>query len=109
MEALAKELQCGIDIICGTFYFHKDENVLLKAMALTERIEEFCGSFLRGNIYGMEEMEYQGLKEYVLGVLEDFLKALDQRDTVYMLDTLDYGLRELINIYIDETEEPAHE
>lgn len=29
------------------------------------------------------------------------MEALEQRDAVLMIDTLDYGLRELIDIFVD--------
>lgn len=105
MERLARELRCGIDIACGAYYYHKDEGVLLKGIALAERIQKFCGSFLQGNIYGMEDVEYQEFQAFVIGVLEDYLEAVKQKDLVYMLDTLDYGLRELVDIYEGAEEE----
>lgn len=101
MKTLARELKCGIDIICMGYYYHKETNVILKARELANRIQRFCGSFLQGNIYGMQEEEYQSLQKYVLEVLEDYLEAIEQRDLVFMLDTLYYGLRELVNIYIE--------
>ena len=105
MEALARELRCGIDITCGAYYYHKDENVLLKGVALAERIQKFCGAFLQGNIYGMEDAEYQKFQAFVIGVLEDYLEVAKERDLVYMLDTLDHGLRELVDIYEGPKEE----
>ena len=35
------------------------------------------------------------------GVLEDYVEAAKHQDMVYMMDTLDYGLRELLDIYMD--------
>ena len=57
----------------------------------------------------MEEEEYASLQRFVIDVLTDYLESLQQRDTVLMLDTLDYGLRELINIYIEDAEGAEHE
>ncbi len=105
MEALAEELRRGIGMICVNYYYQKDEEILLKAKVLGERIRRFCSSFLEGNIYGMEDEEYRNLERYVIQVLEDYLDALEQWDPVSMVDTLDYGLRELVNIYIDKEED----
>lgn len=107
METLARELERGVDIICVGYHYYKDEDIFPKARVLADRIQKFCGSFLQGDIYGLGEEEYQALKEYVIGVLEDYLEALEKRDVVYMLDTLDYGLRELLNIYIDKEKEDS--
>lgn len=109
MERLALELKHGIDIICVTYYFRKEEDVIEKAKVLTEKIGRFCGSFLQGNIYGMEEGEYEDLKNYVMEVLEDYMAAIGQQDTVYMVDTLDHGLRTLVEIFTDEEKEPENE
>lgn len=110
MEALAQELCREIDNICGGYHYFKDENVLERARGLAEKMQRFCKEFLQGNLFGMEEAEYQRLQNYVLQVLEDYMEALKQQDMVYMLDTLDYGLRELLNIYIDtDAGESAYE
>lgn len=102
MEELALQIRNRIDNICGGFHYYKDENVLNRSQKLAGDIQQFCGFFLQGNIFGMEETEYQQLQQYVIGVLEDYMEAVRQQDMVYMLDTLDYGLRELLNIYIED-------
>ena len=110
MEELAKKINIRIDNICGGFHYYKDGNVLGKSRELAGEIGQFCSYFLQGNVFGMEDGEYEKLQPYVVQVLEDYMEALKQQDTVYMLDTLDYGLRELLNIYIDtDTGETGHE
>lgn len=102
MEKLALKLREKIDTICYSFHYHKDNNVLKKGWELADEIKVFCSYFLQGNIFGMEEREYLDFQQYVLQVLKDYMEAVEQQDEVLMLDTLDYGLRELVNIYIDE-------
>lgn len=111
MEALAKELIQEIDTICVGYHFYKDEGIVMeKAPKFVPKIQQFCSFFLQGNIFGIEEEEYLKLQKYVVGVLKDYTKALEQHDIVYILDTLDYGLRELLNLYVDgEAEETGHE
>lgn len=101
MEKLAKTISNKIDNICGGYHYYKDENVLERSRELAGEIQQFCGFFLQGNIFGMEDLEYQNLQQFVIEVLEDYMEALKQQDFIYMLDTLDYGLRELLNLYID--------
>ncbi len=109
MEELARKLSNGIDNICGGFHYFKKENVLDKSRELAEDIQRFCSCFLQGNIFGMEKDEYADFEQFVIQVLEDYIEAMKQQDMVYMLDTLDYGLRELLNIYIDvDAEEENH-
>lgn len=102
MEEKALQLRTVVDTACGGYYLFKDEDVLAKAKAAAGQIQDYCSFFLQGNMFGMEEWEYQNLYSYVLQVLEDFLEAVEQEDTVLMLDTLDYGLRGLLDIYLDK-------
>lgn len=110
MEELALKIRSDIDNICGGFHYYKDENVLNRSRELAQEIQQFCSFFVQGNIFGMLENEYLNFQKFVLEVLEDYMEAIKQQDMVYMLDTLDYGLRELLNIFIDtEAEEKGYE
>ena len=102
MEALAKELRRNIDLICIGYHYDRQTNVVEKGKALSKKIEELVSVFLKGNIFDMEEEEYIGLQNYVLQVLRDYTQALEQRDMVLMIDTLDYGVRELLMVFIDD-------
>lgn len=102
MEELAKELRNKIDTICGRYHYYKDGTVLEKSLGLAVDIRQYCSYFLQGNIFGLEDAEYTELQLYVMQVLKDYMEALEQKDLVYMLDTLDYGLRELLNFYINK-------
>lgn len=55
----------------------------------------------------MEEEAYRELYCFVVQVLEDFVEAVTQNDTILMLDTLDYGLREIVDIYRENDEATA--
>ena len=99
MEEKSEQIRAIIDTICGGYYIYKDEDVIGKAKKVTGKVREYCSFFLQGNVFGLEAREYDGLCNYVIQVLEDFLEAMKQEDTVLMLDTLDYGLRELVDIY----------
>lgn len=105
MEEQAKKLLGQIQAMCDRYYQRKEDCILQEARKMAEDIRNFCSSFLQGNIYGMEEAEYRNLQAYVVSVLEDYMGALQQEDSVWMLDTLDAGLRELLLIYMDEDSE----
>ncbi len=105
MEELAKKICGKIDHICIGYHRYKDESILEKSKDMADEIRDFCSYFLQGNLFGMTTEEYESFRQYILQVLQDYIQALEQQDMVYMLDTLDYGLRELLNIYIDEDAE----
>ena len=102
MEALAAELRRAIDLLCIEYYYEKQTDVVAKGQKLAPQIQQFITVFLKGNVFGIEESEYQTLLNYALQVLQDYMQALEQRDMVLMLDVLDYGLRDLLYIFIDD-------
>lgn len=101
METLAVELQKEIDNICMEYHCVKSADVMERAKALADNISQFASGLLQGNVFEIEEEEYLGFQEYVVQVLRDYAESVRQYDTVLMVDTLDYGLRELLNIFID--------
>ena len=87
--------------MCVEYYYFRNTNIVEKGRELTEDIQQFTVQFLQGNVYGLEDVEYIELQSYVIQVLKDYMDAMEQNDMVLMLDTLDYGLRELLNVFID--------
>lgn len=104
MEELAKKLITEIDIICAGYHYYRQVNVIEKVIKLQSEIQQFITFFLQGNIFGMEEQEYSEFCQYVLLVLKDYAEAMVQKDMVLMVDTLDYGLRELVMLYVENPE-----
>ncbi|MCI8282126.1 MAG: hypothetical protein HFI76_10620 [Lachnospiraceae bacterium] len=102
MEEKAINLLNKLQETCIKYHYWKIDNILKDAQDMSGEIQDFCGAFLKGNIWRMEEGEYQLLQAYTLQVLEDYVGALQHQDTVWMLDTLDAGLRELLMLFIDE-------
>lgn len=109
MKALAAELRGEIDGICIGYHYFKNENIIEKAKEMIPAIQKFCTGFLQGNLYGISEEEYHNLQVFVIDVLKDYVEAIEQADVVWLIDTLDYGLRELIELYIDEDAEESED
>lgn len=102
MEEKAINLLNKLQETCVKYHYGRIDTVLKDAQGMSGEIQDFCSAFLQGNIFGMEEGDYQLLQAYTLQVLEDYVGALQHQDTVWMLDTLDAGLRELLMLFIDE-------
>lgn len=109
MDVLAKELIGKINKMCIEYYFYKQTNVIEKAQAMHEKIQQYLSFFLQGNLFGMEDEEYDNICQYVLQVLKDYSEAFSNKDGVLMIDTLDYGLRELLKLAIEDDSEESHE
>lgn len=109
MKALARKLQNKINEICIDYHYSKNENVIEKAKEIIPAIQQYCEGFLQGNLFGISEEEYQNLQVFVIDVLRDYVAAMEQEDIVWVIDTLDYGMRELIELYIDEDTEESED
>ena len=101
MKDIITELVKQIDTKCVGFHYYKDENVFEDIKGQTENVQKLCMFYLQGNIFGIDEIEYIQLSEYITQILKDYVDSIKNRDIVLLLDTLDYGVRELIDIYID--------
>ena len=88
---------------------NQEKLVQKKAKEIIPTIQKFCTGFLQGNSYGISEEEYQNLQVFVIDVLKDYVAAIEQEDVVWIIDTLDYGLRELIELYIDDDAEESED
>lgn len=100
MEEKALFLRNKIDDICGKYNIYKEVNVIDRVNEINIEIQEYILYFLQGNIFGLEEEEYTNIHNFAFDVLKDYSEAVINRDMVLMVDTLDYGLRDLINILI---------
>lgn len=84
------------------YYYWRIDTVLEDAQNMSGEIQDFCNAILQENNIGIEKDDYRFLQTYMLQVLEDYIGALQNQDAVWMRDTLDAGLRELLMVFIDE-------
>ncbi len=109
MKALAKELTDKIGRICIDYYFFYKFDAVAQGEKLAGQIQQFTTALIQGIGEGEQTEESQILQDYTLNVLNDYLEAVRQRDLVLMIDTLDFGLRELLNIFITEENDKVDE
>ena len=102
MEVLAKNLADKSGIICINYYFLHKFDAVTEGEKLAGQIQQFASAMIQGISEGEQTEESRGLQDYILHVLNDYMEAVRQRDLVLMIDTLDFGLRELLDIFITE-------
>lgn len=102
MEEKIKLLYMNINYIgyCYTQYFGND--YVENAKKLIPQIEEFSSWFLSGNQFGIEEEIYQGLSQNLLVILDDIVQAVKEHDMVLMMDALENGVCEYLNLFVPE-------
>lgn len=109
MEELAQELLEKIGGICVEYYYGKKPDVIIEGEKLAEKIREFTFSLLQGISTQEQDEENMLLQQYILEVLNDYTESVCQKDIVLMIDALDFGLRELLDIFGAEETEGAGE
>ena len=102
MEGLAKELIKKINRVSVDFYYFRDQTVVEKGKSLLPDIQHFASNVLQMLEGEGDAEEYIQLKNYILQVLNDYMEAIDHRDMVLIIDTLDVGLREVLNLFVEE-------
>ncbi len=105
MEELAKKTIANINEICLDFYYFRKENVMERGVALLDNVQEV---FKQINILATEnpnDKEVLNIENYAINVLNDLVEAIERKDQVLLVDTLDYGVRDLMKIFVDEREE----
>lgn len=100
MEALANDLLSEINVLCAKYHY-KRIDAIEEGKKIAGNIQQFLQLVLQG-IEGNKDEDNIQLQNYILGVLKDYMEAIKQHDSVLMVDTLDYGLRELLNIFKEE-------
>lgn len=101
MEEKAKALMEKIQVLCVKYYYEKEDIVLKEARNMLTEIQDFCYAILHSDFSEINAEDGQVLRGYTVQLLEDYIGALECQDTVWMLDTLDAGLRELLEIFIN--------
>lgn len=101
MEALVKELTEKINKLCIEYYYLKNQMVIENGKELLPDIKTVAEYLLQVLAEDVTE-ETEGLKEYILDVLNDYMEAIDHKDMVLMIDTLDVGFREVLNLFTTE-------
>lgn len=109
MEELALELLEKMGHICAAYYYSRKSDAITEGEKLAQNIREFTISLLEGISMQEQTEENMLLQQYILEVLNDYTEAVSQKDEVLMIDTLDFGLRELLDIFAAEETEGAGE
>ena len=101
---MSQELYKKVYVACVEFAVYNKKNILENAEKFWPLLNEFINEFLKENIYGINEEDYQLLQQLLINILNDMVQAMDNRDSVLMADTVEYGLREFLELFFDEEE-----
>lgn len=97
-----EELYKKIYSACVQFAVYHKKNIIENVHELLPLLDDFVNEFFDGNIFGLEEEDYQLLKQLLLDILNDITMGLEQRDRILLEDTVEYGLKEFIELFIPD-------
>lgn len=90
---------------CIRFAVYRKKEVISDVEKFMSLLHTFVFSFLTKNLYGLGQEDYEILKCVLLQILQDMVQALENRDTVLLEDTVEYGLKEFLELFfVDEHE-----
>lgn len=98
MEALAKELLRKIDDICFAYHVFKKSDTIEEGKKISAEMQRFLEMLMQSIAVEGNVSEKEELQRYIALMLQDYIEAVRQRDAVLMIDTLDFGLRELLKM-----------
>lgn len=101
MEELVDNLLYKINLLCMKHHYKK-MNIMEEGREMAGDVEKFSKLLLQWISTNANNKEGQELQGYILEVLNDYMNAVHDHDVVLLVDTLDYGLRELLNIFKEE-------
>ncbi len=95
MEALAQELIKKLGGICTTYYYKKT-NIMEEAEKLSGDIRQFVELLIQTLSEQEDSEESAALQNYAVQIWNDYVEAVNNKDIVLMVDTLDFGLWDLL-------------
>lgn len=86
------------------YYASKNNDIhyIDKAKELFPQIQEFSDWFFKENVFEIDEVLYQKLQINLVDILKDCITAMEENDRVLMLDALEYGISEYLQMFLPE-------
>ncbi len=103
MEEKAQRLYEGIHYIGFYDAYYREGRYLEQAKGLIPLVEEFAGWFLGEGGLGLGEEWEAALKENLVGILRDIRQALEEGDRVLLMDALEQGVAEYLEMFLPES------
>lgn len=107
MEHLINQLEKELKEISTEYTVLEQRDNTVKIEILLPQVREFVLWFLEGNCFGISEELYQGISSDLISILNDMMKAMEQKDTVLMHDAVTYGLLEYLQMFTVEEEDAS--
>lgn len=102
MEESAKKIIQKLNSICAYFYIYKSSNSIQEGKELLSDIQQFGNYILEIVENNKEDKEWLQVNDFMLECINDYVSSIRNNDAVLLIDTLDFGIRKLANMFIEE-------
>lgn len=99
-----EELYSKVFRICVQFAVYHKKILLEDLNGVLTLLDTFTNDFFNENRFEIEEEDYQLLKQLLLNILNDIVEGMKFQDELLLEDTLEYGLKELLELIISDEE-----
>ena len=97
-----EELYKKVYRACVEFAVYRKKNIKENIADFLPLLGEFANKFLEEDYFGFDEEDYQQLKQLLLNILNDIAQGMEQRDSVLLEDTVEFGLKEFLELFIPD-------
>ena len=104
MEKLATGLLEEINKICIEYYYFNKTDGIKRIQSIQPQIMEYLEVLIQTLQKNADDEDTVNICNYINGVLEDYFEAVKNDDIVLMIDTVDHGLREVLELCIGEAD-----
>lgn len=109
MKEKIESLYETINEISAEFMIYQKRNNIALVKKIIPQMQEFILWFLEENRLGIEEEQYQEMRNHLLQILKDILDAIEQEDCVLLHDAIAYGLMEYLKLFVESKQEEEND
>lgn len=96
-----EQLYVKIFGLCAGFAVYR-ESILQPAQAILPEITCVAEEILHTEDFGLNEEEDRLVRQLLLDILDDLVQSITYQDEVLLEDTLEYGLKEYLEMFITD-------
>lgn len=100
-KTLLEQLYVKVFGLCASFAVYR-KNIMNEIRAIFPEIRCIAEEILHTADLGLNQEEDRFVRQLLIDTLEDLVQAMTYQDEVLLEDTVEYGLKELLELFISD-------
>lgn len=100
-KTLVEQLYVKVFGLCASFAVYR-KNIMNKIRAIFPEIRCIAEEILHTADLGLNQEEDRFVRQLLIDTLEDLVQAMTYQDEVLLEDTVEYGLKEFLELFISD-------